>query len=1292
MRMRSLQPALIVATLLFSLPFTLHSQTRIQLQTLRASEAEDSLYSIQFSNYTLATLDMASVAEMLRSQDAFEEIQLTVDGKSYRFSLEARDLRAPHYKLRVGTENGIVEWPRTPNMTYAGQTLKEKLPVRITSETGYFVALIMENEDELYIEPAHHFNPEADRNEVVVYKASHNLNKFSPGMCGVPNVANIETEEDDHTHAHHEHGDGRAACKKVQVALADDLLMFQAYGSVADVQAHNMAVINNVETNYDTEFNDDLQFEVVEIYVATTAGTDPWTNSTDPGDLLDDFTDWGPSGFSNTHDVASLWSDRNFNGPTIGLAWVGTVCTFFKYNVLQDFSGNANLLRVLQAHELGHNFDANHDPENSGTIMAPSVNNTNSWSNQSINQINAYINSVNCLGPCSSPQPPVSNFAANPTAGCVPLQVQFFDQSLNNPTSWNWSFPGGTPATSSLQNPIVTYNNPGSYNVTLTVMNAQGSNSHTKTNFISTGENPIADFDYTINGLEVEFENFSINADSYLWEFGDGFTSSQFNPIHEYPGDGTYVVTLTAFNDCGSDQHTIIIEIITLPEAVFSSNTTSGCSPFEVEFFNFSSANAESFFWSFPGGIPATSTAFEPLVLYETPGTYNVTLTAINQAGEDVFTAVNYITVLPQPVAEFDFTTNGLTVNFNSTGSVGNSYLWNFGDGDVSTQANPSHTYSGTGTYVVTLTVSNQCGSQMLQLSVSVTGAPQAGIVSSIQNGCPALTVQFNSVSGGNPTSYNWIFEGGVPATSTLPNPLVTYFNPGSFNVQLTVTNATGSDVLLLNDYIVVQNPTVSDFTFVTDGLQAFFTDQSDFATSWMWTFGDGQSSTDPSPTHVYNQDGVYTVTLISTGICGSDTSTATITIETPAQASFTFNASSSCSPTTVNFFNQSSPNTTAVQWSFPGGSPSSSTQFNPVITYNNPGVYNVTLIAIAPGGSDTMTWPQLIELGAKPDAAFLINSTNLEVMMDNQTSGASSYLWLFGDGESSNEQNPVHIYPGYGTYSLTLIAYNDCGSDTMTVVLELSTIPNAFFSYNGHTGCAPFQVQFTDQSQNNPTSWAWEFPGGNPATSNVKNPLVTYAIPGNYFVSLTVSNSEGSDAILLDNLIRVAGDPDATFEHEQVENVVFLEYTGTDYDSLRWYFGDGRTNTSLNPTIEYNETGQYLVELIVYNACGSDTSSLWVTITITSTFDAHANKDGWRLQPNPFSDLLTLYGEPASNGTMAVRVFDAHGKLLDQQRLDFAAGPVTHEMVSTDFPQGVILIQLIREDQTVVLKGVHQE
>lgn len=1269
---------------------SLLAQPVIPFRERRVSPVEAQALDAEFTRYALATVETGAVSDLLRSANTFDEIRIEANGQVYRFGLRPNDLRDATYTLQVATDTGIVRMPRTANMTYAGLTLRGNYPVRITANEVFFSGMIGQDDGFIFIEPLREFIKGAPANEFIIYHERDARKHFTNDHCGSGHAHQlpvpVDAEGNDETEGH---DDARRACKVIQIALANDHWMFNEYGNIPGVEAHNMAVLNNVSTNYDDEFNDDLQFSVVQIFVSTSAANDPWTQSLDIYEVLDDFTDWGPSGFSATHDVASLWSGRSFTGDVIGLAWVGAVCTSVRYNVLEDFTTNANFLRVLQAHELGHNFNASHDAAGSNTIMAPSVTNSNTWSAQSLGQINSFINQINCLGPCQAPQPPVADFDADPTEGCTPLTVFFDDQSLNNPTSWAWSFPGGTPSSSVAQNPVINYNTPGIYNVTLTVSNAQGNNSITRTNFIQVFADPVADFDYFIDENSVDFNNQSLFADSYLWDFGDGNTSTQTNPLHQYEEDGFYTVTLTAFNDCGSDTYTVTFEILTPPTAFFDSDIVEGCEPFEVQFINLSSENAEFFEWSFPGGIPSTSTQFEPLVLYQTPGVYPVSLTAINEAGDDIYTVNGYITVNEEPSAEFTSSVAGLTVSFNSANSQGDTFFWTFGDGNTSSQPNPVHTYANSGTYTVTLTVMNDCGSNSVQSSVTVLGLPVAGVAANVQSGCPPLVVQFQSTSTGNPTGYAWIFEGGVPGTSTQANPVVTYNTPGTYDVQLTVTNNVGNDVIVLNNYITVLEPTVSDFSFAVNGASAAFTDESAFANSWSWDFGDGTTSTAQDPTHVYGADGTYNVMLIATGNCGSDTSFASVTIATPAQAGFTWQFSGDCVPMTAQFFSNSSANTTSVQWSFPGGSPSTSTAMNPTVTYATPGVYDVTLIAYAPAGSDTLTWSELIEVGSAPDAGFLLATTDLTVTFTNQSVGGSTFFWDFGDGQTSTEESPVHTYGAFGSYTVTMFATNSCGSDTAEVTIVLGTIPNALFVYSAHNGCAPFQVQFTDQSQNTPTSWLWTFPGGDPATSTEQNPLVTYAVPGSYFVSLRATNSAGTDVLVLDDLIQVAGEPDAAFSYTQQANEVALEYAGTDYDSLRWDFGDGRSDNSLNPTVTYPLDGTYEISLIVYNACGADTASVFVTINVTSTNDPNLNPDRWTLNPNPFGRDLTLSGTPLADGRLRVEIFDLQGKRISLDEWDYTAGPLSRRLNTDAAAEGMVVIVLNNGTQRIALRAI---
>jgi len=153
---------------------------------------------------------------------------------------------------------------------------------------------------------------------------------------------------------------------------------------------------------------------------------------------------------------------------------------------------------------------------------------------------------------------PVANFSADPLGGNAPLEVAFTDLSLNNPTSWSWTFGDGD--VSSLRNPAHVYLNPGTYTVTLTVANGFGSDIETKPGYISVGEGmpPVTDFMASpLIGYpqqQVTFTDLSQNVpSSWSWDFGDGGTSNLENPVHSFQNPGYYTITLTATNQYGSD-------------------------------------------------------------------------------------------------------------------------------------------------------------------------------------------------------------------------------------------------------------------------------------------------------------------------------------------------------------------------------------------------------------------------------------------------------------------------------------------------------------------------------------------------------------------------------------------------------------------------------------------------------------------------------------------------------------------------------------------------------------------
>lgn len=166
---------------------------------------------------------------------------------------------------------------------------------------------------------------------------------------------------------------------------------------------------------------------------------------------------------------------------------------------------------------------------------------------------------------CSTGNPPVANFSANQTSGAPGLSVNFSDLSTGNPSSWSWTFQGGSPSTSSQQNPTgITFNSVGSYSVTLTATNGWGNDSETKTGYITIGNPPIADFSADVTSgpapLTVNFTDLSTNnPNTWSWTFpGAGTASSNIqNPSSiTYQTAGVYSVSLTATNNFGNSNNT----------------------------------------------------------------------------------------------------------------------------------------------------------------------------------------------------------------------------------------------------------------------------------------------------------------------------------------------------------------------------------------------------------------------------------------------------------------------------------------------------------------------------------------------------------------------------------------------------------------------------------------------------------------------------------------------------------------------------------------------------------------
>jgi PKD repeat protein len=208
------------------------------------------------------------------------------------------------------------------------------------------------------------------------------------------------------------------------------------------------------------------------------------------------------------------------------------------------------------------------------------------------------------------------------------------------------------------------------------------------------------------------------------------------------------------------------------------------------------------------------------------------------------------------------------------------------------------------------------------------------------------------------------------------------------------------------------------------------------------------------------------------------------------------------------------------------------STLQNPSHTYLTSDDYTVTLIATNGAGSDTVTKTDYITVTyTEPVANFTADLTHgaapLTVQFtDTSENSPTTWIWKFGDGGKSTDQNPTHVYTEVGTYTVSLTSKNSAGSNSTHkndyITISSVSAPVASFNADTRSGTVPFNVRFTDTSSNTPTSWLWSF--GDGASSTEANPVHEYSAAGTYTVSLMAANAAGNNSQVANNYIIADG------------------------------------------------------------------------------------------------------------------------------------------------------------------------
>ncbi len=941
---------------------------------------------------------------------------------------------------------------------------------------------------------------------------------------------------------------------------------------------------------------------------------------------------------------------------------------------------------------------------------------------------------------------PTPNFSAPDVTDCkVPFTVNFSDLSTGA-VSWQWDF--GDGGTSTLQNPSHTYTSLGNFTVKLIITGANGcSDSLTRTQYIRVQAPVVA-----INGLPDEgcvphtiFPTPNVNTvdgiASYLWDFGDGFTSTAASPSHTYPVQGSYTVKLFITTNDGCTDSSVMVSAVRVGNksiADFSAAPLSQCVGQPVQFTNLT-APSDRWQWDF-GDASGTSVLQNPSYTYQDTGRFTVRLTAWNNGCADTSIKVNYITALPSVsrfIAAYNCG-NKLQVSFTDQSVLPQTWFWDFGDGFTSTMQNPVHIYGTYGTYNVSLTTTNgSCshtrvnqitifneqanflpvddtictinnavfqvsgininnitsffwdyGDGVSELSgatavhnyaapglytVMLTITDNRGCVSTISktniirvwgprgaftvnpaNGCRPQTVTFtdNTVTDGvHPVvNWSWNFGDGTLQNFTAPPFIHTYDTTGNFTPQVFITDSYGCTNLVTTPVSVYITEPKASFnspdTATCIGSTIRFTNTSTgINLTYLWDFGDGTNDNTAAPLKTYTADGDYTVRLTVTDVNGCTntfTKSAYVKVHTVKASFSVIDSISSCTPFEVNFTNTSA-YSYRVGWYFGDGSTSNLT--NPVHYYSLPGTYIVKLIAVSPGecidsAFKTITvYPSTATLTYTP----LAGCSPLSVRFHVSTPGPVTYLWDFNDGNTLTTTDSILNYnytlPGQFLPKVILEDQTGCqipveGIDTITVTKSLVN-----FGADDSLHCNTALVNFTDSTISNAAiaGYNWDFGDGNSSTQ--QNPTHIYTTPGLYSVRLIVNTVNGcSDTAVKTNYIRIVANPNTditgnlsfcVYNKLSVNGVLLLPDTSA--LTWRWSFGNGKTAIIQNPSLQsYDTAGTYPLQLIVTNSTGcADTIDRTVTVFPRPAIEAGANKTilvGTSIAITPTGDAVTDY------------------------------------------------------------------
>ena len=747
------------------------------------------------------------------------------------------------------------------------------------------------------------------------------------------------------------------------------------------------------------------------------------------------------------------------------------------------------------------------------------------------------------------------------------------------------------------------------------------------------------------------------NITNYLWDFGDGSNkSTQKNPVHTYMGVGIYNVSLTVTDNKGvnatiTKSAYIHVQPSDYPVVKFITISQNGTAPQTVYFIDQSELDPAvpdemyNYIWNFGDGTaPDISNSRTIQHRYTRQGLYTAELQIQDQNGAKynsavpaiinitngtkavsaLFAAVPVIGPAPLTVSFIDQSKSPVFIT---------DYAWDFGDGsNISPEQNPIHTYEGTGTYNVSLTITNTddikvTTAKSSYIHVQPSEYPGVRFTAIPQNGTAPLIVYFIDQSELDPAvpdemyNYIWNFGDGITSNTSNPrNPQHKYSKPGEYTANLQIQDQSGANYnspapikINISSISHIITAKASPNGTITPSGQVYVMDGSDQA--FNITPDSGYIILDVK---VDNKSVGSVPGYIFHSVTSNHTIYANFAVNKPPVANFTADKTSGYVPLTVQFTDTSKGSPVSWSWTFGDGGTSQTK--NPVHTYTTAGLFNVNFTVSNSCGSDTKSAQNFINASRKltPDANFTYTPSIVDV---NQNVSFFSYvsgpeldplLWNFGDSlPSVTAINPVYQYQYPGKYNVTLTVTNPYGKAVAMQTVPVRGLIPDFEIRPEEWAFMNTTVTFRDTSKGTPVQWFWDFGDGTSLNTTSNVTTHSYSKAGIYSITMTATNwqpitaSRSKRYAIFEKsvprfvdfdlpLLKQTGKAPFTVEFKDITPIQ------SNVSAWLWDFGDGANSLEQTPTHTYTVPGQYTVILTVRNEMGTNEARKVALIIVT--------------------------------------------------------------------------------------------